>query len=165
MTFYVENETEIELPFLSDIWIKDVIHCALKEEKFPYDMQMNILLTDNDGIQDVNKRFRGLDKPTDVLSFPNIEYETAADFSVIEKQRAAVCDPENDEIILGDIMISLEKVREQAAEYGHSEERELAFLLVHSILHLCGYDHETEEEHAVMNEKQEAVLRRLNLPR
>lgn len=165
MTFYVENETDMTFPFPVKEVIELVAGEVLRDEGCPYEAQVNILLTDNDGIRDYNRQYRGIDKETDVLSFPNLDYEKEADFSVAEKDRAGCFDPDSKELILGDIIVSVDRVREQAESYGHSSKRELAFLIAHSMLHLCGYDHMLEAEAAVMEEKQEAVLERLGITR
>lgn len=115
-------------------------------------------MTDNDAIQEINREYREIDAPTDVLSFPMIEYEKESDFSHVEDSVEDYFNPESGELILGDIIISVEKVIEQAEKYGHSRERELAFLIAHSMLHLCGYDHMVDEEREVMEQKQREIL-------
>ena len=113
-----------------------------------------------------NKEFREIDRPTDVLSFPMLEYDVPGDFSQIENQTEDCFNPDTGEILLGDIIISLERAKEQAEEYGHSYRREVAFLLTHSLFHLLGYDHENGGLEAMrMREKEEAVLLQLGLPR
>lgn len=165
MTFYVENETDMTFPFPAEEVIELVAKEVLREEGCPYEVQVNILLTDNAGIRDYNRQYRGMDKETDVLSFPNLPYEKEADFAIAEENRAGCFDPDSGELILGDIIVSVDRVREQAESYGHSSRRELAFLIAHSMLHLCGYDHMLEPEAAVMEKKQEAVLERLGITR
>ena len=113
----------------------------------------------------MNQEFRDIHAPTDVLSFPMIPFETPADYDVIEEDINSYVDPDSEEIVLGDIMVSAEKVIEQAKEYGHSQKREFAFLVAHSMLHLLGYDHMTPEEAAVMEEKQRNVLEILGISR
>lgn len=165
MTSYVENETEVMFSFdVKDIADK-VIEKVLQKEGCPYETQLNLLLTDNEGIRAYNAQFREIDQATDVLSFPNVAYEAPADFSHVEEQEADCFDPDTEELILGDIIISVEKVKEQAQNYGHSEKREFAFLVAHSMLHLCGYDHMEEEEAKVMEAKQEEVLKDLGITR
>ena len=99
-----------------------------------------------------------MDAPTDVLSFPMLEYDTPSDFEHVEEDFADCFNPETGELMLGDIMISVDKVEEQAEKYGHSTTRELAFLVAHSMLHLCGYDHMEDEERLVMEAKQNEIL-------
>ncbi len=165
MTFYVENETEIIFPFSVEETVELVAEKVLDTENCPYEVQINVLLTDNRGIHTFNKEYRGIDRETDVLSFPNLEFEKEGEFEIAEEDEADFFDPDTGELILGDIIISVDKVKEQAENYGHSLKREFAFLVAHSMLHLCGYDHMEEAEAAVMEEKQEAVLRALNITR
>lgn len=165
MTSYVENETDIEFEFD----IKEILDTVMKQvlamEKCPYEAQVNLLITDNQGIHELNRQYRQVDAPTDVLSFPMIPFQKEAEFSVVEEEEADCFDPESGELILGDIIISAEKVFEQADQYGHSVKRELAFLIAHSMLHLCGYDHMVKEEADIMEEKQERVLSFLGITR
>lgn len=165
MTSYVENETEAVFDFDTEKLTEQLMKAVLESEGCPYEAQINLLITDDDGIREYNRRFRETDKATDVLSFPMIEFEKEADFSAVENKEADFFEPESGELILGDIMISADKVREQAAKYGHSEKREFAFLTAHSLLHLCGYDHMKKEEADIMERKQEAILSRLNITR
>ncbi len=165
MTSYVENETEIQFDFDVQQILNSVMEEVLEAEACPYEAQVNLLLTDNAGIWEYNKEYRKMDCPTDVLSFPMIDFITAADFSAVEEAQAAYFEPDSGELMLGDIIISVDKVKEQAEKYGHSEKREFAFLTAHSLLHLCGYDHMTDEEAKVMEEKQEAVLLKLGITR
>lgn len=165
MTFYVENETEVEFSFDVEETVKKVAMQVLDSEKCPYEAQINVLLTDNEGIREYNANYRNIDRETDVLSFPNVDYETPAEFDGLEEFEADYFDPDSGELILGDIILSVEKVKEQAENYNHSQHREFAFLVAHSMLHLCGYDHMEEEEAKVMEEKQEAVLTSLGITR
>lgn len=165
MTFYVENETEETLDFDVQELVEQVAVQVLEQERCPYEAQVNVLLTDNDGIREYNRNYRQTDRPTDVLSFPNVEYGAPADFSEAEAPMADCFDPDSGELILGDIILSLDKVREQAAEYGHSKRREFAFLVAHSMLHLCGYDHMEEAQAAVMEARQALALEALHITR
>lgn len=165
MTSYVENETGVTFSFLAEEIVKQVMETVLDMENCPYESVINVLLTDNEGIREYNREHRGIDKPTDVLSFPNIEYEEPAVFDYAEEMEADCFDPDSGELILGDIIISVDKVKEQAKSYGHSELREFAFLVAHSMLHLCGYDHMEKEEAAVMEKKQREVLEQLHITR
>ena len=113
----------------------------------------------------MNRNFRGIDRPTDVLSFPLLNYDTPSDFSVAEEEEADSFDPESGELMLGDIVLSGDKILEQAEAYGHSVKREFAFLVAHSMLHLCGYDHMTEEEAKEMERRQEEILQSLSITR
>ena len=165
MTFYVENETESTLPFDTEQLAKLVIEKVLDTEACPFETEVSILLTDNEGIKRYNTEFRGIEKETDVLSFPNLDYDSPSDFSCVEGDEIDFINPESNEIILGDIIISINKVYSQAEEYGHTLKREFAFLIVHSMLHLLGYDHMDEEDAAIMEPKQEAILNSLNITR
>lgn len=165
MTSYVEIETEIHFEFDVKEILDAVMKQALLQEFCPYEAQVNLLVTDNEGIHELNKEYRQVDAPTDVLSFPMIPFEKEADFSIAEKEEADCFDPENGELLLGDIIISAQKVKEQALKYGHSEKREFAFLLAHSMLHLCGYDHMEEQQAKIMEQKQEQILTMLGITR
>lgn len=167
MNIIIENETDIELDFDYEELIKKVIIYTVDYLNCPYEAEVNVILTDNSGIWEINKEFRQIDRPTDVLSFPAVQYNIPADFSILENEEY-ICDcfnPETGELLLGDIMVSLEKVNEQAIEYGHSSYRELAFLIAHSMLHLCGFDHINEDERGVMEEKQREILDKLQINR
>lgn len=165
MTSYVENETEEKFDFVIEEIINQVSEAVLRMEDCPYEAQINVLLTDNAGIQQYNKEYRNIDRETDVLSFPGVDFEKEADFGLVKDREADYFDPDSGELMLGDIMISVEKVREQALSYGHTVKREFAFLVAHSMLHLCGYDHMEPEEASRMEEKQKKVLEELGITR
>lgn len=165
MTVYLENETDVSFDFDTEKTAYIVAEKVLETEKCPYEATVNVLLTDDPGIRQFNRDFRETDRPTDVLSFPNIMYEVPADFGHVEEEAADCFEPDTGELVLGDIIISVERVRKQAKAYGHGEKREFAFLIAHSMLHLLGYDHMTEEEAAVMEEKQEKALQELQITR
>ena len=144
---------------------ESVIEKVLDNENFPYEAEVSILLTDNSGIRKLNREHRNIDSETDVLSFPMIDFEAPGYFGDLG-QKDDIFNPETGEANLGDIVISLDKVSEQAREYGHSEKREYAFLIAHSMYHLLGYDHvNSEEEARVMEEKQEKALLDLGITR
>ncbi|MBE5868139.1 MAG: rRNA maturation RNase YbeY [Lachnospiraceae bacterium] len=165
MTSYVENETSAEFSFAVQEVIDAVAQQVLEMENCPYEVQINVLLTDNQVIREYNAQYRDIDRETDVLSFPNVDYESPSAFEGLDENSADYFDPDSGELILGDIILSVDKIREQAQSYGHSERRELAFLVAHSMLHLCGYDHMEPGEAAVMEEKQEAALQALGITR
>ncbi len=165
MQFFIENETEVCFDFDVEAVVKAVVEEVLDSEQCPYEAQVNVLLTDNEGIRQFNKEYRDIDRETDVLSFPNLDFEEPGFYEIDEEMEAAYFDPESGELILGDIIISVDKVIEQAQNYGHSKKREFAFLVAHSMLHLAGYDHMEPEEAAIMEAKQEAVLAKLNITR
>lgn len=164
MRIYLENEGELELG-LEYLEIADkVAEAVLDQEKCPYESQIELLLTDNEEIRRINQEFRAIDRPTDVLSFPMVDFEKPAEYDFLEEEDDCF-DPETGELMLGNIVISKEKVVSQAEEYGHSLKREYAFLIAHSMLHLLGYDHMEEDERAVMEEKQRKVLEKLGIER
>lgn len=165
MTFYFENEVEASFDFDCEEILSQVIQCVLELEKCPYAAQVNVLLTDLNGIWEYNRTYRQVDNPTDVLSFPNISFEAVSDFSIVEKSSEDYFDPDSGELILGDIILCADKIKEQALDFGHSEKREFAFLIAHSMLHLCGYDHMVSEEAAVMEEKQRIIMNTLHISR
>lgn len=165
MTFYVENESGTEIPFDYELIAEKVMLQALEYIHCPYETQINLIITDNEEIKRINKMSRGIDKSTDVLSFPNVDFKEPGEFELVDESEADYFDPESGELILGDIMVSFDKVLEQAKEYGHSVEREYAFLIAHSMFHLFGYDHETKEEAVEMERMQEEVLQILNITR
>ena len=165
MTFYVENETDKNLPFDAEQVARSVVEAALDQEGCPYEVSLELLITDNDRIQKINKEFREIDRATDVLSFPNVDYDTPSDFSHLEEAAEDYFDLETGELCLGNIIISIDKVYEQAESYGHDEKREFAFLVAHSMLHLCGYDHMEPEEAKEMEAKQEEILTKLGITR
>ncbi len=159
-----ECETDISLGLDCEALAKEVAQSVLELENCPYDSQVNLVLTDNSGIHEVNRQFRGIDAPTDVLSFPMIPFETPADYQILD-QDESFFDLDTEELLLGDIMISAERVISQAEDYGHSIKREFCFLVAHSMLHLLGYDHMVPEEAAIMEQKQEAALEKLGITR
>lgn len=165
MTLYMENETDARFPFPAEETARLVCEAALEAEGCPYEVQVNLVLTDDSGIREMNRDARGIDKATDVLSFPNVDFERAGDFDIQEDKEADYFDPDTGELILGDIMISVDKIREQAQSYGHSQRREFSFLIAHSMLHLCGYDHMEEEEAEEMERRQEEILAGLGILR
>lgn len=162
MSVYFEEEGEIGLPVNCLELAGFVIEEALDYADFPYEAEVSVLLTGNEAIQKMNQEFRGINKATDVLSFPMLSYDEPGNFEFLDDDDTCV-NPESGEVILGDIVISKEKVLEQAGEYGHSPEREYAFLIAHSMLHLFGYDHMEESERMIMEEKQEEILSRLHI--
>lgn len=160
MTINIEYEAEKKLELSYETIIREIVEESLEYEDCPYEAEVNVVLTDNHEIQEVNREYREIDAATDVLSFPMIEFESASDFGLVEDDEEDYFNPETGELMLGDIMISVDKVEEQAEKYGHSQPRELAFLVAHSMLHLCGYDHMEEEERLVMERKQNEILER-----
>jgi probable rRNA maturation factor len=155
LTVYFENEQNaIPVTYKLKMLIRRAIEATLAYEQYGNDAEVSVTLTDSENIQDLNLRFRGIDAPTDVLSFPLFDFEGETD------------EPPVDEVLnmLGDIVLNLERTKSQAEEFGHSFEREAAFLTVHSMLHLLGYDHETgEEDEADMRARQRAIMADMGL--
>lgn len=164
MTLFFEEEGELKLDLPCKELAEKVINAALDYADCPYEAEVNLLLTMNDEIREMNQNFRSIDRPTDVLSFPMIDYEEAGNFDFLEDVMDAF-HPESGELMLGDIVISKEKVISQAEEYGHSIEREYAFLIAHSMLHLFGYDHMEDDERIIMEQKQREILEVLEIVR
>ena len=152
--FITNTQSKMEYtPVLRGV-IRRAVNAALKYEKTPFDAEISVTLTDNVGIHELNRDFRGIDRPTDVLSFPLFEGGVPEDVASSDEEGE-----EKRKVPLGDIVISMEKALEQATEYDHSFEREVAFLCVHSVLHLLGYDHErSEEEEKDMFRRQDEIL-------
>ena len=164
MTIDIEYETPIQLELPYEDIIKKTVYAALDYEKCPYEVCVNIVLTDNTSIHEVNLQMRNIDRPTDVLSFPMNDFPAPGDFSEIEEYPDSF-EPDTGELLLGDIMISVEKIIEQAEEYGHSKTRELAFLIAHSMLHLMGYDHMEDSEREDMEKRQREILESISILR
>jgi len=143
---------------------KEAVRYVLEREGFPYEAEINLLLTDDAGIREANAQFRQKDSATDVLSFPMIDYEKAGDFSKLGESDDNF-NPDTGEAVLGDIMVNVDRVRQQAESFGHSELREFVFLIVHSMLHLLGYDHIDPKDASVMEPLQEKILEEMNILR
>ena len=166
MTFFVECETDIVLKGIDyEAVLKETAAETLRHLNCPCEASVSLTLTDSINIHELNRQFRNVDAPTDVLSFPMLDFATPADFSGIDEEDPDCFDPETGELNLGDIVINLERVIQQAADYGHSERREFAFLIVHSMLHLLGFDHETPPEEKEMFSLQEEILNTLGYVR
>ena len=150
-----ENDQEkLPVTYRLKMLVRAAVEATLDYEQYGNPVEVSVTFTDNEKIRELNKKFRGIDRATDVLSFPLFDYEGESE------------EPPVDELIgmLGDIVISLEQAKKQADEYGHSFEREAAFLCVHSMLHLLGYDHETsEEDEADMRRRQSEILAGMGL--
>ena len=145
MTVFITNEQDkIEIPAGWEEKINQVAAICLREEQLPEDVEVDLLFVDNEAIREMNLEYRDKDSATDVLSFPMYEPDEEID--------------DEEEVLLGDIVISLERAQEQCEEYGHSLEREVMYLLVHGLLHLAGYDHIEEEDKKVMRAQEEKLL-------
>lgn len=150
MDVLFENNTNIEV---NRELIEKVIAESLRYENVSNNCEISVTIVDNEEIHQINLKHRGIDRATDVLSFPLIDFEKET------------LPTDGSKIYLGDIIISIERAMEQAKEYGHSIDREVGFLTAHSMLHLLGYDHMVEDEEKVMFKKQEEILNNLNLRR
>lgn len=164
MTLFIEEEGDITLPFDIKETAQLMVETSLACANCPYEAEVNLLLTTDEEIQVMNREFREIDRPTDVLSFPMLEYETPGDLSGVEEMDDAF-NPETGELVLGDIVISKDRVLAQAEQYGHSVKREYAFLIAHSMLHLLGYDHMEEEERKVMEDRQRKIMEKAGILR
>lgn len=163
MTYNIEAETGLLLNIDYEAIAHEVINAVLDYEKCPYETEVNLILTNNEEIHKINREYRQIDRATDVLSFPLVEYENPSDFDL--DNRLDCFNPDTGELMLGDIIISQEMVLSQAKSYNHSVKREFAFLIAHSMLHLCGYDHMEPDEAMVMETKQREILEELNINR
>ena len=164
MRIYLEDESDLSLGLEYEELINMIGERVLDTEGCPYESQVEVLLTGNKEIHEVNLEFRNIDRPTDVLSFPMVDFKEPGNFDFLEDDESCF-DPETGELMLGNIEISKEKVIAQAEEYGHSVKREFSFLVAHSMLHLLGYDHMEDDERAVMEKKQSDILDSLGITR
>ncbi|MEE0685310.1 MAG: rRNA maturation RNase YbeY [Lachnospiraceae bacterium] len=169
MSIFIENENGAKFDFDFDNLIKDVINESATYVNCPFEISVEVTIVDNETIRQINKEQRDIDKATDVLSFPMVDYEVAGNFEFLEDESNPSIyeyfEPDTGELMLGDIVISSEKVYSQAEEYGHSVKRELGFLIAHSMLHLFGYDHMEDDERVIMEAKQSEILDRLGITR
>ena len=164
---YVDNrQTKINVDKELIDQLTYVIEFALKEEEVNVKCEVSLLFVDNDEIKEINNETRNIDKETDVLSFPMLEYSENRVFKEQYKDyKFSASDLDGDELVLGDIVLSLEKALEQSKEYNHSFEREASYLVIHSVLHLLGYDHMEEDEKKIMRSREEDILNKLNITR
>lgn len=161
MSVLIDNRQEdVEVDEKLESLTEKVVEKVLEYEEWEDEVEVSVSFVDNEEMRSLNREYRGIDSTTDVLSFPMMEFSDE-EFEEDEEDAEYI----EEELPLGDIVISMEKAKEQAQEYGHSFEREFAFLLVHGMLHLLGYDHENEEDEKTMFEKQENILREMNLSR
>ena len=153
MIYFTNEQNAFKIGYSLKMLVRRAVIASLEYEGFGADTELSVTFTDNEGIRAINSEFRGIDAPTDVLSFPLTDYE-GVDFPVANEPASS----------LGDIVLSLERADEQAREFGHSFEREVAFLTVHSMLHLLGYDHvNSEQEDAEMRRRQREILESMGL--
>ena len=161
-----EENVEFKTDFDKVQIAEEVTGIILEKEGCPFECEVDILITDSEEVQEYNKEYRDIDKTTDVLSFPNLEWEVPSDFDNLNVEDLEMSvNPETELTILGEICLNKDRIISQAEEYGHSVKREYAFLIAHSMLHLLGYDHMEEDEAKVMEEKQAAYLEMLGIGR
>ncbi|MFI3177075.1 MAG: rRNA maturation RNase YbeY [Eubacteriales bacterium] len=167
MTFYIDYEVDIEPTFSINETVEHMITYILEHEQCPYETSCNLLITDKEGIRVYNKEYRKIDAPTDVLSFPNVDYDAPSDFTRLEDTTAQFdyFDLDTGELMLGDMVLAYDVIVEQAKEYEHSVYREFSFMLLHSMLHLLGYDHMEEDERVIMEAKQKEILTKMKIER
>ena len=165
MTINIICETTPGFSFHYKKLAEEVIEQSLDTEGFPYEAEVNLTLVDEERIHEINLDMRQIDAPTDVLSFPMIAYEYPADFDGVDDQLDDCVNPDTGEVLLGDIVICVQRVYQQAEEYGHSVKREYAFLITHSMLHLMGYDHMALEDAELMEAHQRKILDTMGITR
>lgn len=158
MAIYIEKLTKTRFDHHFRPVIEKAVKAVMVYKNIPDELDVNVMIVDPEEIRRINKETREIDSVTDVLSFPYFEYETPGFF---DQELIEWADGD----ILGDIVICAEKIIRQAEEYGHSQKRELAFLTVHSMLHLVGYDHMSEQDAEMMEEEQKKIMEILNIPR
>ena len=150
LMIYFENSSPEQITYKLKMLVRRAIIATLEYEGEDKDCEVSVTFTDNEGIRALNREYRNIDRATDVLSFPQINYDLGEELEGGD--------------MLGDIVLSLERAREQAEEFGHSFERECAFLCAHSTLHLLGYDHElSDEDDADMRRRQSEIMKKLGL--
>ena len=165
MTLNLSEECTNEFEFDCKEVAFQVMNAVLDSENCPYEATVDLTLTTDSEIHEINLQQRGIDRATDVLSFPMTQFPVPGEFDFLEEEGMDSFDPDSGELMLGDIVISVDHVNAQAAEYGHSQLREFAFLVAHSMNHLIGYDHMTEPEAKIMEQKQKDILNLLHINR
>lgn len=160
-----ENEVDFETDFELLSVAECVVKAVLDEERCPKECEVELLITDADTVKDINSEYRNIDKTTDVLSFPNVDWDSPADYSCESFNDEYLVNPETGLLMLGQIVLNDSRIVSQAEEYGHSVKREYAFLIAHSMLHLLGYDHMEDDERAVMEDKQRRYLSKIGIER
>ncbi|AKA70648.1 rRNA maturation RNase YbeY [Clostridium scatologenes] len=166
MIFIDNRQSKIEVSDEIEKNIVNIIEYALREEKVNIPCEVSIIFVDNEKIKEINKENRNIDKVTDVLSFPMLDYEKGKVFKDIYKDfNFSHVDLDEGSLVLGDIVLSLEKASEQSLEFNHSFIREVIYLTIHSVLHLLGYDHMEEDEKSVMRKREEQILEKFHLTR
>lgn len=164
---YLDNrQDKIEINEELEETIMEIIQYTLKQEEIHIPCEISVIFVDNKEIREINNDMRHIDKVTDVLSFPMLEYEEHKVFKELYLDyNFSPADLNEGNLVLGDMALSLERALEQSVDYGHSFLREVCYLVVHSILHLLGYDHMEEEDKVVMRKREEEILNRFNINR
>lgn len=165
MTVLYEEESGYEFDFPVQSQLDKLVSYVTEYVGCPYEVEVSVTLTTKEMIRGINRQFRQTDRPTDVLSFPMMEYDAPADFEGEAFRTSMTISPDTGELMLGDIVLCAEVVRRQAEEYGHSEQREFSFLVVHSMLHLFGFDHMEEGERLCMEREQDTIMDQLQIYR
>ena len=169
MTLIFEDESGVEGLESRRELAERVINMSLDVLNCPYEACVSLTLTTSGPIREINRTYREIDQETDVLSFPMLDFAYPGDFSFIDSfsdnEAAGAFDPDSGELLLGDIVINMDRVFSQSRQYGHSVRREFAFLITHSMLHLAGYDHMDPDDAPRMEEKQEEILDKLGIRR
>ncbi len=157
---YLDNrQDKIEVNKELEETIMEIVQYTLKEEEVHIPCEISVIFVDNDEIREINNDMRHIDKVTDVLSFPMLEYEEHKVFKDLYLDyNFSPADLNEGNLVLGDMALSLERALEQSVDYGHSFLREVCYLVVHSILHLLGYDHIEEEDKVVMRKREEEII-------
>lgn len=166
MIFIDNRQNKIEISDEIEKNIVNIIEYALQEEKVNIPCEVSVIFVDNEKIKEINKENRNIDKVTDVLSFPMLDYEKGKVFKdTYEDFNFSYVDLDEGSLVLGDIVLSLEKAKEQSLEFNHSFIREVVYLTIHSVLHLLGYDHMEEDEKSIMRKREEQILEKFHLTR
>ena len=165
MSLHIEKEYDLPIDADLEQTAQAAVEAVIADQACPYECEVSLFLVDNETIRRMNREYRQIDRETDVLSFPMLEAGDFLDYDRLEEKQEDYFDPETGELVLGDIVVSLDKVAEQAHRYGHSQRREYAFLIVHSMLHLFGWDHLEEQDAAAMEERQRRMLADMGIER
>ena len=160
--YFTNEQDRLPVTYKLKMLVRRAVVATLEHEQYENPCEVSVTFTDDEGIRALNRQYRQVDRPTDVLSFPMIGGMLK---DATPAELLGCVDPETGALELGDLVICVDRAKEQAAEYGHSVRRELGYLSAHGLLHLCGYDHETDEERAQMREREEAALSKCCLTR
>ena len=161
---FIEEEVPVPFLFPYQETAKRAVQAVLEAEQFPCSAEISLLLTGDEKVRILNRDFRNMDRETDVLSFPMQDFKEAGNYKDPPPDPSEI-DADTGGLCLGDIVLSVPKVLSQAEDYGHSVEREFAFLIVHSMLHLLGYDHIEENDRLIMEDRQQKIMEALQILR